>query len=96
MAELLTEVADFESDMKVVALPTIARHIRERGFDHMGKMAQKVALLNGLETAKVLVRGNNAVQVGASMEKRHEQAKTAYIVKADVDREANYLLIDDV
>ena len=96
MAELLTEVADFESDMKVVALPTIARHIRERGFDHMGKMAQKVALLNGLETAKVLVRGNNAVQVGASMEKRHEQAKTAYIVKVDIDREANYLLIDDV
>ena len=89
-------MADFEPDMKVVALPTIARHVRVRGFDHMDKLAQKVAILNGLETAKVLVRGNNAVQVGASMEKRQEQAKTAYIAKAGIDREANYLLIDDV
>lgn len=96
MAELLSEIADFEPDMKVVALPTIARHVRERGFDHMGKLAQKVAVLNRLETAKVLVRGNNAVQVGASMEKRREQAKTAYIARMNIDREANYLLIDDV
>jgi predicted amidophosphoribosyltransferase len=82
--------------MKVVALPTISRHIRERGFDHMAKLARKVAELNQLEMARVLARGNNAVQVGASMEKRREQAKTAYVARAGIDTEANYLLIDDV
>ena len=82
--------------MKVVALPTIRRHIRERGFDHMAKMAKAVAIMNNLEVVKVLKRGNNAVQVGVSMEKRKEQAKTAYIARDDIDRQANYLLIDDV
>ncbi len=92
----MVSVADLDADMKVVALPTIARHVRERGFDHMAKLAKAVASLSGLETAKVLVRGNNAVQVGASMEERQKQAKTAYIAKAGIDRDANYLLIDDV
>ena len=89
-------VADFDADMKVVALPTIVRHVRERGFDHMAKLAKAVASLSGLKTAKVLERGNNAVQVGASMEDRQKQAKTAYMAKAGIDRGANYLLIDDV
>ena len=44
----------------------------------------------------MLIRGNNAVQVDASEEKRAEQAKTAYIPKDGIDRDANYLLIDDV
>ena len=92
----MSDVATFESDMKVVALPTITRHVRERGFDHMAKLARALAKQNGLEMAQALVRGNNAVQVGASMEKRQEQAKTAYVVRADINREANYLLIDDV
>ena len=92
----MVSVADLDANMKVVALPTIARHVRERGFDHMAKLAKAVASLSGLETAKVLVRGNNAVQVGASMEDRQKQAKTAYIAKAGIDRDANYLLIDDV
>ncbi len=92
----MSSVADFELDMRVVALPTIGRHIRERGFDHMAKLAQKVAQMNDLKVAKVLVRGNNAVQVGASMEKRKEQAKTAYVARSGIDTSANYLLIDDV
>ena len=86
----------FDANMKVVALPTIQKHIRERSFDHMGLLAKCLAYQNGLGLARVLERGNNCVQVGASEEKRREQAKTAYVARANIDREANYLLIDDV
>ncbi len=85
-----------EPNTKIVALPTIQKHIRERGFDHMLKLANYVSEIAGVEVVQALIRGNNAVQVGASMEKRQEQAKTAYIAKTNIDRDANYLLIDDV
>ena len=95
LAELLADCGDF-GNMKIVALPTIAKHIRERGFDHSMKLAQNVARRHKTEVVKILMRSNNAVQVGASEEKRAEQAKTAYILRKDVDLNANYLLIDDV
>ena len=41
-------------------------------------------------------RKNNAVQVGASAEKRREQAKTAYVAKHAVNPETEYILFDDV
>jgi len=96
LAGLLNEVIEFDVDTKIVSLPTIMKHVRERGFDHTAKIAQDLARMNKLKVAQVLVRGNNAVQVGASEERRKEQAKTAYIAKTNIDREANYLLIDDV
>ena len=74
MAELLCDVMTVEPNTKIVALPTIQKHIRERGFDHMQKLANYVAKMAGVETVQALIRGNNAVQVGASMEKRQEQA----------------------
>lgn len=82
--------------MLVVPLPTIERHIRERGFDHIDLLVKKFVRLNACRRSRALIRGNNAVQVGASEEKRIEQAKTAYIPKNDIDRDANYLLVDDV
>jgi ComF family protein len=96
LANLLNEVADFTQDMRIVPLPTIMKHVRERGFDHTAKLAHYLARANGLRVAEVLARGNNAVQVGASEEKRKEQAKTAYIAKPDIDQNENYLLLDDV
>ena len=96
LADLLSEVIDFEPDMKIVALPTIGKHIRERGFDHTWSIARKIARINGLEAVKALKRGNNTVQVGSNREERQEQAKTAYIANDSINKDANYLLIDDV
>lgn len=75
----------------LVPLPTINRHIRERGFDHIGLICKRT----GLTTERVLLRNNNAVQVGASLEQRREQAKTAYLLDK-VDLNKHYCLIDDV
>ena len=62
----------------------------------MQKLANYVAEMAGVEVVQALIRGNNAVQVGASMEKRQKQAKTAYIAKTNIDLDASYLLVDDV
>ena len=75
----------------LVPLPTIRRHIRERGFDHIGLLCKKM----GMPVEKVLLRANNSVQVGANNEKRREQAKLAYLAR-DVVPDKRYLLVDDV
>ena len=82
--------------VKVVPLPTISRHIRERGFDHMGLVAKKLAKKRGWEYAPVLMRVNKTVQVGADEKTRRKQAGEAYAVETELDSEATYLLIDDV
>lgn len=96
LAELVVAVLDAD-EYVVVPLPTIARHIRERGFDHMLKLAQAMApCRDGLRVEQALIRANKAVQVGASEERRKEQAKSAYKAREGLDIGANYLLVDDV
>ena len=75
----------------LVPLPTIRRHIRERGFDHVGLICEKTGLL----MERALIRENNCVQVGADMETRRRQAAEAYRA-VDVDANRRYLLVDDV
>lgn len=76
----------------LVPLPTIGRHIRERGYDHIKLIVKNT----GLPYETILQRKNNAVQVGASAEKRREQAKNAYIAKHAANPEIEYILFDDV
>lgn len=87
-----------EEEFVLVPLPTVRRHIRMRGFDHIDRLTEELGRLRGLETLRALRRGNDAVQVGASEEKRREQAKTAYLPAegAAIRRDAKYLLVDDV
>lgn len=89
LAELLYGVIG--SDFTLVPLPTISRHIRERGFDHIGLICKKI----GMPVEKVLLRAKDTVQVGASSEQRQEQAKGAYYA-GGVDESKRYLLVDDV
>lgn len=89
LAELLESTIG--SDWVLVPLPTIRRHIRERGFDHIGLLCKKT----GLSIERALVRINNSVQVGANTEMRRRQAAEAYrAINVDVDKK--YLLVDDV
>ena len=72
-------------------LPTVRRHVRERGFDHIRLICRKT----GLPVERALIRVNDSVQVGADMETRRRQAAEAYkAVSADSDK--RYLLVDDV
>ena len=79
-------------DYILVPLPTIRKHIRERGFDHIALLCRRT----GFPVERLLVRKNDTVQVGSDMVKRKEQARRAYGVKGDIRLDKKYLLVDDV
>ena len=93
---MVAECVQIPRDAVIVPLPTIGRHIRERGFDHTAHLARHLARLFGCRARRILVRNNNCTQVGASLMERQVQAKTAYALKKDVDRLQSYYLVDDV
>ena len=98
LAEILAEtIPDIGENVVVVPLPTIMKHVRERGFDHTLKVAQKLVKLRGWECQKILRRVNNTVQVGAAMVERRRQAEEAYeVISKKIDKKQKYLLLDDV
>ena len=89
---------ELKKRMVVTAVPTISRHVRERGFDHAGLLAREIAKRLECEYTEVFERKKNTVQVGADGETRKKQAKAAYEVKneAKIAPERVYLVIDDV
>jgi predicted amidophosphoribosyltransferase len=97
LAEILNQTLPvFAGEVSIVPLPTIRRHIRERGFDHILLLAKKLAKLRGYNVVPLLSRDKNFIQVGADKETRKLQAAEAYIVTGAVEPDTTYLLIDDV
>lgn len=91
----------------LVPLPTIQKHIRERGFDHTLRLCfelenflQKRLDDFGIsaEYQSLLVRKNKTVQVGKEKKERVKQAEKAYEICEGVklDRNTLYILVDDV
>ncbi len=96
-ADLIAELyGDYLKSHTIVPLPTIEKHIRERGFDHTKKLAKAVAKTCGAKCAYLLARGNDCVQVGANEETRRKQAKTAYKVRNKTPICDRVVLLDDV
>ena len=86
-------------EVVIVPLPTIRRHIRERGFDHMLMLARELCQMSeNLRLEPILERLNKTVQVGKSAKVRREQAKQAYGLKkeAKLRGDIHYVLFDDV
>lgn len=80
----------------IVPLPTITKHIRERGFDHIKLIAKEFA---GIVRVEYLIsRYRNTVQVGKGADERLKQAKLAYQMKtgAKCEQDCKYILFDDV
>lgn len=82
----------------LIPLPTIERHIRERGFDHMKRICKDFADLTGFWMSSALTRANSTVQVGSDAKTRLKQAKGAYKInpKVTLDLKSHFLLVDDV
>jgi len=80
----------------VVPVPTIASHIRGRGYDHCLLLAQAFANRRGLACTPLLLRAKNTVQRGASRAERLRQAQQAFVARQISDVSCPYLLIDDV
>ena len=91
----------------LVPLPTIRKHILERGFDHTLRLCFELEdflqkRLEGLgvkvEYQDLLVRKNKTVQVGKEKKERMRQAEKAYGIREGIKIENRtlYILVDDV
>lgn len=84
------------SDIVVVPLPTIGKHIRERGLDHTLLLAKKFAKRRHWQCRPLLLRAADTVQVGTKVAERETQARQAYGLRQPPKAETKYLLLDDV
>ena len=80
----------------IVPIPTIAKHIRIRGYDHTDIIARNLAKRRGLKKVRLLDRLTNTVRLGATARIRQQQAKAAYRCIRPLDQATPYLLIDDI
>ncbi len=91
LAEIYDQIIPEFSKAVVVPLPTISKHIRERGYDHMKLVAKDFVRLrnkslrqqdkssrSNYQFLPILERLNHSVQVGADRAARLTQAKQAY------------------
>ena len=101
-----TEIKEIRQ-IVLVPLPTIRKHIRERGFDHTLRLCfelenflqKRLAKLGmKVEYEDLLVRKNKTVQVGKEKKERVKQAEKAYGIREGVKLDMNtlYILVDDV
>jgi ComF family protein len=97
LAQLLDErISELPADTIIVPVPTVAAHIRERGYDHTYVITKRIAKRRGLKMRPVLIRLTNTKQRDAGRQQRIEQAKVAFGISGAIDNEAHYLIIDDV
>lgn len=80
----------------IVPVPTIASHVRQRGYDHTLLIAKRFANGRGLTVDMSLRRATNTMQRGVGARQRTQQAKRAFACPTDLNPEVTYLLIDDV
>ena len=101
-----TEIKEIRQ-IVLVPLPTIRKHIRERGFDHTLRLCfelenflQKRLDDFGIsaEYQSLLVRKNKTVQVGKEKKERVKQAEKAYGIREgiEIENKTLYILVDDV
>ena len=95
-ALLIDRIDQLPADTIIVPIPTVASHIRERGYDHIHLLAKQVTRHYRLRTKRILLRISSTTQRGASRAQRIEQAKMAFKVAGSLDPTVPYLLIDDV
>ncbi|MBR3248614.1 ComF family protein [Candidatus Saccharibacteria bacterium] len=99
LAEIMNSCLPPTKKSIIIPLPTISRHIRERGFDHTYLIAKHLARLRpDCHVSRLLVRAKNTVQVGSDSSTRKTQAASAYTLnpKAKIDPSATYIIFDDV
>ena len=93
---LLETIPELPSDVIVVPVPTVASHVRERGYDHTLLIAKSFAKSRGLRLSQALARSTHTKQRQATAATRNAQAKAAFNVPKRLSLDVPYLLIDDI
>lgn len=96
LASLLDDILPIlPLDIEVVPIPTITKHVRARGYDHMHLISRELANKRSLTHSTPLRRATTTVQQGASRKQRLEQARAAFTAHK-VSRGKRYLIVDDI
>jgi ComF family protein len=86
-----------QAEYVVVPVPTAAKRVRQRGYDHAALIARELARHEGLTMHMLLKRLGNARQVGASREVRLTQLQGAfYVPRPERVHGKDILLVDDI
>lgn len=94
-ARLFDQVlSNFPSDTVITYVPTISRHVRQRGYDHMKRIAQRLGDIRGLRVERLIERPIEVVQRGATRRDRLSQQRNAFTVTATINHPV--LIIDDI
>lgn len=80
----------------LVPVPTIARHVRQRGYGHAERIAISLARLRNLPYQRIVVRREQHVQHGASKKVRQKQAMRSFAVDGAIQNDTTYVVVDDV
>ncbi len=81
----------------IVPVPTIGKHIRQRGYDHACLLAKRLAKQRNLPCKSLLRRNTNTVQREAvNAKERERQAKEAFKCAKKLNPNKAYLIVDDV
>lgn len=97
LAELLDEQLPLlPPEVRIVPMPTVGSHVRQRGYDHMQLIAKEFGRRRGLPVMSVLGRKTATKQRDASRAQRQRQAKGAFECTQKLDDQYIYLLLDDV
>jgi len=91
---IATSLPFFATGWTVVPVPTVAAHIRQRGYDHALLMAKEVAKQKNLPLQRLLRRSRDNRQVGANRAERQAQSKGVFESKNAAGK--RIVLIDDV
>ena len=97
LAVLLDDVLpELPSDAVIMPIPTVASHVRQRGYDHMLLIARYFAKKRGLRVSTALQRATSTKQRDAGRAVRIKQAKAAFAWPTSLDPDITYILLDDV
>lgn len=79
-----------------VPVPTIATHIRQRGYDHTMRIATELGLKRSIQVASVLEHSGSRTQRGKTKRERMAQAEQSYKCNQVLNADSIYILTDDV
>jgi ComF family protein len=97
IAKLLDQtLPKLTNNVVIVPVPTIRKHIRQRGFDHNLLVGRQLAKIRHLSLNRWLIRQDNSVQHQASLIQRQFQAERAFMVKSGLALPDTVLLLDDI
>ncbi len=96
LSKMLSQVVPLlPTDVVVMSVPTAARHIRERGYDHMGIVTKRLARQKGLRRKAPLRKYGSSTLHFMDEKSRWKVAKESFVV-ARTDCPKSVLIVDDI